>query len=237
MSFLLDLIILLIAGLTIFFAVKNGFIKTFLSAASALIALVIVFLFTSPLAGALETTSVGDAVHSSTASFLDELVDVRSADGSYTLEEDPDGKLSALLDSVGIDRTAISKWISERTGLQREQLRKELIDYIADRATSLLLRALSIAILFFGSFLVLKLASILLTGIVEKIPFVREANRALGLVLGILLALVHVFVFCAVVRVLLNTASFAGWSVLAGLDPEKTFLFRLIGSIPFLLLS
>ena len=237
MSFILDIIILLIAGLTIFFAAKNGFIKTFLSAASALIALVIVFLFTTPLTNALETTSFGNAVHDNTVSFLDELVEVKSAESGYQLEEKPDSELTALLESVGIDRDAISKWISERTGLQKEQLRKELVNYIADRTTSLLLRALSIAVLFFGSFIVLRLVSVLLTSIVEKIPFVRGANHTLGLVLGVLLALVHVFVFCAVVRVLLNTASFAGWSALAGLDPDKTILFRLIGSIPFLLLS
>lgn len=234
MSLILDLIILLIAGLTIFFAVRNGFVKTFLSAASALIALVIVFLFTSPLTEALETTAFGDSVRTNTTSFLDQLVEVKPADGGYMLANDQDSELSSLLDSVGIDRKAISEWISEHTGLQMEQLREELVDYLADRATSLLLRALSIAILFFGSFIALRLLSCLLTGIIEKIPFIRGANHLLGLVLGILLALVHVFVFCAVVRVLLDTASFAGWSALAGLDPDKTFLFRLIGSIPFL---
>lgn len=234
MSLILDLIILLIAGLTIFFAAKNGFVKTFLSAASALIALVIVFLFTSPLTGALEKSAFGNAIHDSTESFLDQLVEVQPTDGGYTLANDPNSELSSLLDSVGIDKDALSEWMSEHIGQTQEHFREELIDFIADRATSLLLRALSIAVLFFGSFIALKLLSILLTSVIEKIPFVRGTNRILGLVLGILLALLHVFVFCAVVRVLLDTASMAGWTALSGFDPEKTFLFRLIGNIPFL---
>lgn len=234
MSLLLDLIILLIAGLTIFFAARNGFVKTFLSAASTLIALVIVFLFASPLADALGQTSLADAVHTNTASYLDQLVEEQHADDSYTLASDKKSELYPLLESFGIDGESLSQWVSERKDLAKERFHEELVAYIADHVTPLLLHALSVAILFFGSFIALKLLSFLLTGIIEKIPFVREANHLLGLVLGILLALIRVFVFCAVVRVLLDTASLAGWSVLAGMDPDKTFLFRLIGSIPFL---
>ena len=233
MSMILDLLLLLIAGLTIFFAARNGFVKTFLSAASTLIALIIVFLFTAPLAEALEQTSLADAVRANTETFLDQLVEEQGAGDSYELASDRDGKLYQLLESVGVDGERFYRWVEEQGATAKEQFREKLVTYIADHVTPLLLRALSVAILFFGSFLVLKLVSILLTGIVESIPFVREANRLLGLVLGILLALVRVFLFCAVVRVLLDTASLAGWSALAGLDPDRTILFRLLGSIPF----
>lgn len=237
MSFLLDLIILLIAGLTIFFASKNGFIKTFLSAASALIALAIVFLFTAPMTEVLENSRLSTAIHTNTEVVLDQMVGDQKVADSYALANDRESELYPLLEKFGVDSEHLSDWVSEHKDLAREKFHGELVTYVADHVTPLLLRAISVAILFFGSFLVLKLASALLTGIVEKIPFARGANHALGMVLGILLAVVHVFVFCAVVRVLLNAASFAGWSALAGIDPEKTFLFRLIGSIPFLLLS
>lgn len=233
MSFILDLLILLIAGLTILFAAKNGFVKTFLSATSTLIALVIVFLFTSPLANALEQTPLADAIRTNTTSFLDQFVEEQNAVDSYTLASDRDSELYPLLESVGIDGEKLSRWVTEHESLAAERFHDELAAYIAATVTPLLLGALSVAILFFGSFLVLKLLSILLTGIIEQIPFVRGANHALGLVLGILLALIRVFVFCAVIRVLLDTASLSGWTALAGLDPDKTLLFRLIGSIPF----
>lgn len=233
MSLILDLILLLIGGLTILLAAKNGFVKTFLSAASTLIALVIVFLFTSPLAEALEQTSLAGAVHTNTASFLDQLVEEHQAEDSYALASDKESELYPLLESLGIDGERLFRWVDEHKNLARERFREELVTYVADHVTPLLLRALSVAILFFGSFIVLKLLSILLTGVIEQIPLVREANHVLGLVLGIILALIRIFVFCAVVRVLLDTASLAGWSALSGLDPDKTLLFRLIGSIPF----
>lgn len=233
MSLILDLLILLIAGLTILFAAKNGFVKTFLSAASTLIALAIVFLFASPLTEALEQTPLADAIRSNTVSFLDQFVEEQNARDSYTLAADRESELYPLLESVGVDGEKLARWVEEHESLAAERFHDELAGYIAAAVTPLLLGALSVAILFFGSFLVLKLLSVLLTGIIEQIPFVRGANRILGLLLGILLALIRVFVFCAVVRVLLDTASLSGWTALAGLDPERTLLFRLIGKIPF----
>lgn len=234
MSLILDLALLLIAGLTIFFAVKNGFVKTLLSAASTLIALLIVFLFTAPLAEALEQTSLASSIRTGTESFLDQLVEEQHADDSYELASDRESALYPLLENIGIDGERFHRWAAEQENTAREQFHEHLVTYIADHVTPLLLRALSVILLFFGSFLVLKLLSFLLTGIVERIPFVREANHLLGLVLGILLALVRVFLFCAVLRVLLDAASLAGWSALSWLNPEQTILFRLLGNIPFL---
>lgn len=234
MSLILDLILLLIGALTILFAVKNGFVKTFLSTASTLIALVIVFLFATPLTEALERSPLSEAVRTNTAAYLDRLVEEQNAGDSYALASDRESELYPLLESLGVDGERLFRWVSEHAGLEEEQFREELVAYVADRVTPLLLRTLSVAILFFGSFVLLKLLSLLLTDIVEQIPFVREANHALGLVLGILLAVIRVFLFCAVTRVLLDTAALSGWSALAGLDPDKTLLFRLIGNIPFL---
>lgn len=233
MSLILDLLILLIAGLTIFFAARNGFVKTFLSTASTLIALIIVFLFTAPLTNALLQTPLADAIHNNTEAFVDQLVEEQGAEDSYALASDRNSALYPLLESVGIDGERFSRWVGEQESSLKEQFHEKLVAYIADYVTPLLLRACSVALLFFGSFLVLKLLSVLLTGVIEQIPLIRSANRFLGLVLGVLLALIRVFLFCAVVRILLDTASLAGWSSLAGLDPDRTVLFRLLGKIPF----
>ena len=233
MSLLLDLILLLIAGVTIFLAAKRGFVKTFLSAASTIIALVIVFLFTSPLTEYLENTALPDAVRTNTAAYIDNLVEEKGADDSQSLVSDRGGELYALLEGVGIDGDRLSDWVVEHEDLVKEQFRDELVNFIADNVTPVLLRAIAVAILFFGSYLALKLLSILLTGVVERIPFVRGANHLLGVVVGVVLALIRILIFCTVVRVLLDTSLLSGWSALAGFDPDKTLLFRLFGSIPF----
>ena len=233
MSLLLDLILLLIAGVTIFLAAKRGFVKTLLSTASTLVALVIVFLFTSPLTNLLESTSLPEAVRTNTASVIDSLVEQQDAGDSQSLASDRDSELYALLEGIGIDSESLSNWVAEHENMVKEEFRDELVDFIADSVTPMLLSAISVAILFFGSYIALKLLSILLTGVVEKIPFVRGANHLLGVVLGVVLALIRILIFCTVVRVLLNTSLFSGWSALAGIDPDKTLLFRLFGSIPF----
>ena len=74
MSAILDILIVVIIGVTILFAVKNGFVKTVLSAASFLIALVVAFLFVSPVRDAfLESgmaVKVRSAVDESITSFV-----------------------------------------------------------------------------------------------------------------------------------------------------------------------
>ncbi len=233
MSFLLDLVLLLIAGVTIFLAAKRGFVKTFLSAASTIIALLAVFLFTSPLTDVLEGTSLPEAIRTNTASFVDRLVEEQDAGDSQSLASDPDSKLYTLLEGVGIDRESLSNWVTEHENMVKDQFHNELVGFIAGNVTPLLLRAISSAILFFGSYFALRLLSILLTGVVERIPFVRGANHVLGVVIGVALALIRILIFCAVVQVLLDTSFLSGWSALAGFDPDKTLLFRLFGEIPF----
>ncbi len=234
MSLLLDLILLLIAGVTIFLAAKRGFVKTLLSTASTLVALVIVFLFTSPLTDLLESTALPDAVRTNTASVIDSLVEQQGAEDSQSLALDRESELYALLEGIGIDSESLSNWVTEHENMVKEEFRDELVAFVADSVTPMLLSAISVAILFFGSYIALKLLSFLLTGVVEKIPFVRGANHMLGVVLGVVLALIRILIFCTVVRVLLNTSLLSGLGALAGIDPDKTLLFRLFGNIPFI---
>lgn len=234
MSLLLDLILLLIAGVTIFLAAKRGFVKTLLSTASTLVALVIVFLFTSPLTDLLESTALPDAVRTNTASVIDSLVEQQGAEDSQSLALDRESELYTLLEGIGIDSESLSNWVTEHETMVKEEFRDELVAFVADSVTPMLLSAISVAILFFGSYIALKLLSFLLTGVVEKIPFVRGANHMLGVVLGVVLALIRILIFCTVVRVLLNTSLLSGLGALAGIDPDKTLLFRLFGNIPFI---
>lgn len=234
MSLLLDLILLLIAGVTIFLAAKRGFVKTLLSTASTLVALVIVFLFTSPLTDLLESTALPDAVRTNTASVIDSLVEQQGAEDSQSLALDRESELYTLLEGIGIDSESLSDWVTEHETMVKEEFRDELVAFVADSVTPMLLSAISVAILFFGSYIALKLLSFLLTGVVEKIPFVRGANHMLGVVLGVVLALIRILIFCTVVRVLLNTSLLSGLGALAGIDPDKTLLFRLFGNIPFI---
>ena len=52
-NLVLDLCIAAIAGITVFVAYKRGFVKTFISAVSSILAMIVVMLFTAPVANIL----------------------------------------------------------------------------------------------------------------------------------------------------------------------------------------
>lgn len=232
MNILVDLIIVAIAGITIFLAGKRGFIKTAVTAASSLIALAVVICFTGLLSGILSATPLADIVHNGTSNFVESLAENQSI---VELTQDQDGPLLTALEKVGVDTEAFSEWASELTAEEDEAaLREKVVAYVAEPVTALVMKAISVLLLYIGSILLLKLAAGLLTGIVEKLPFVRQANTLLGLVLGSILALVRVFIFCAVISTLSSTATITGWELFASIDPSQTYLYRLFDAIQIL---
>ncbi len=223
-----DLIILLIAVLSVLVAWKRGFVKTFISAVSVLVALILTFLLTGPVTSLLEQTGMSDAVRGRIEQTLDDLA-TENADGdAKQLASDPESPLTPLLGSVGIDGAEFDQWLSEKQQLSKAAFREALVTYVAAPVTRLLLSALSALALFIGSMLLLKLAAFLLSGVIEQIPFLRGANHALGIVLGCVLALLRILIFCFVLRALMNASVLASVPFFSAIDPDKTFLFRFL---------
>ena len=169
MNILVDILILAIAGVTIFLAGKRGFIKTAVTAASSLIASVVIC-FTGLLSGILAATPLADAVHSGTSAFVEKLAENESI---ADLAQDSEGPLLTALDKVGVDTEAFSAWTTELTAESDTALREEIANYVAEPVTALVMKALAVLILYVGSVLLLKLAAGLLTGLVEKLPSLR----------------------------------------------------------------
>ncbi len=161
MNILVDIVILLLAGVTIFLAGKRGFVATAVNAASSLIALIMVFFFTGPVSNLLAETPLKD-----------------------------------LLQTAG-------------------------------------LKAVSIVLIFLASLLLLRLCAKLLTSLVEKFPFVKQANTLLGVALGFLLAFVRVLIFCAAVNLVSSAATVLQFDFLT-VNADDTALYRLFDAIQIL---
>ena len=230
MSFVLDLIIVLIAGLTIFFAVKNGFAKTVMSALSFLIALTVALVFRAPAVELLEKTPVPDIVGEKVDALLTDLVE-NEKDSLSDLISEPGSKLHDLLDTVGIDHSDLPDWLKEQSSGTDDALLSPLSEKLTPKLTTALLNAIVVPVLFLGSWLILWLLTITVTSLSEKVSALKFANKSLGLVIGILLALFRVVLFCVLAQLLLNVANIFGWAWAAGIDPGDTVLFKAITAI------
>lgn len=234
LNILLDLIIVAIAGITVYTAYKRGFVKTFISAVSSVLALIVVMLFTAPLASALANTAAANSVREKTAAFIDGLVANSEASDALELAQDTTGDLYNVLRSVGIDSGEFSDWLENAANQTEEAFREGLVEYISGPVATLIMRAVAMLILYLGSLIVLKIAAALLSGVIEHLPFLRQANHALGMVLGGVMAVVYVFLFCAVVGILINTSSLTGLTLFDRIVPEETYLFRWFDAIQIL---
>ena len=158
MSAILDILIVVIIGVTIGFAVKNGFVKTVLSAASFLIALAVAFLFVAPVRDAFLES--GMAVKVRTA--VDESITSFVTDTSEEQEELPE--FLTKLEFIGIDKDELqTKWNDWRSG-NTETLKNELVGYVSEPVLRAVATFTAFILLYLGSVLVLRLAAPIRSG-------------------------------------------------------------------------
>jgi len=237
MNAILDIIIVAIAAVTIYFAVKNGFIKTLLSACSFIIAIIITISFASPLKNAFLKTSAADGirdrVETTLGSVFEEKEDAIAENGENefnidTVFENEGGMYDffTILEKFGVDKSELQNQVNEWKTETGVNLKQRLVEYIADPIVNAIVSFLVIAFLFLGSLILLKIATYVLNKVC-KLPVLKTANKLLGLILGILLALLRIYLFCILIKVLqpYGQTMDIGW--LAAIDPEKTLLFRL----------
>lgn len=226
MSFLLDLIIIAIIALTIYFAAKNGFVKTAISATSFILAIVITAMFASPLAERLKETSIAERIETATCEAISDSLR-NSSTGIDGLINGDSEKFNALLEFARIERADIESWYSENiVGTDGEML---LASRIAEPIIDVAAMLVAIIILFICSQIALAIVAFLLDKIMS-LPVLRTANKGLGIALGAVLALFRVLLFCFIMNFAINHA-FLDNSFISSLEPDNTLLFKFFSEI------
>ena len=227
MNAILDIIIVIIAVVTIYFAVKNGFVKTLLSASSFLLAVIITVVLLSPVKTAFMNTSAADNLRTRVESSIDEiLVKNGIEDVEQLVEKDSPSDFTQLLNKVGIGENELSTQFKQWKTEAGVDLRERLIDYLAEPVVNTVVTVAAVALLFFGSLILLKIATYVLDK-VFTLPVLKTANKLLGVLLGVLLAIVRIYLFCIIIKLLLPYGQTLDIGMLSAINPEGTLLFRL----------
>ncbi|MDD4124765.1 MAG: CvpA family protein [Eubacteriales bacterium] len=224
MSAVLDIAIAVIIGLSVFFGARNGFVKTAISIGSVIIAIIVVVIFAPKLQGVFLESSAADSVREEINEKLANMVS--SSDENYDPDEVKErSEFKKLLEIVGIDSDEFeAKWDSWKQN-QTDELRDDMVNYISEPLVKAIAMLLAFIILFFGSIIVLKLVAILLDKICV-LPVLKQANTLLGILLGVILALVKVSIFVYIVNLLLPYFQAKDLPLLSRIDPSSTILFR-----------
>ncbi len=231
MNWILDVIILAILGITVYFSVKNGFVKTALSMLSFALAILAVVCLLSPVRDFMLGTGLADKVEEKTQNVIENyIIDSKLQNGCADLVNGKSEKFNSLLLATGIDRAELADWYAkEVTGDETERC-SALAQRVAEPAVYALATLVAVILIFAVARILLAIASRVLDG-VARLPVLKSFNKLLGLLLGIVLALVRISLFCMAVNVLVNNAGFMDSDFLANLDTQKTLLFKLFEKI------
>jgi uncharacterized membrane protein required for colicin V production len=227
MSFLLDFVIIAIIGITVYFAAKNGFVKTTVSALSFVISIALTAAFATPLEQALLDAPFAETVQESVADMVrDSILD---EEGLQKFVNGETEALDAVLSLAGVEKSDFIEWYNGANADGSDVL-TQAAEYIASPIVLLLAKLVAIIILFIGTQILLAIVAFFLNKL-ANLPILRTANKGLGVLLGCVLALFRIFMFCFVMNLLIDNAEFLNSDFLSGLDPQSTFLYKLFYGI------
>ncbi len=226
-NIILDLLILAFIAFNVISGWKKGFIRVVLKHFSALFALVIAASFFSSLAPTIKENYIGP--------YFEEQIEEAIASGTQgsgitadSLTESVPEIWQKIAETVGIDLTGLAE-NAIRSG--RNQI-QEFVRSVSNSVAQLVSSAAAFALLFFGSYLALRLLALPLSKIVNSLPIVHGINQVLGLVFGLIVSLLITWIF---VKVAAFASAALNWNVIAVEDTVLARLFYSFHPLRFLL--
>ena len=230
MSWILDLLVLLIAGLSIFLAYKKGLFRSLFSLVGFVVTIILAVSLCNPVAQWIDDEFVNPAVKEmvlNTVNGEDYNGDYDEALNSIEVvdifEQMPDG-LRSFLEGFNIDVDEIISSAQESD--DTADAKNSLIDRVASPISGSISRVIAMIILLVVLFIVLFILTRLLDKIFHVLPLVKNVNAIGGIVFGVLRGALLVLIFCSIVYGL----SGANWLITAD-QVEDTYLVKEINEI------
>lgn len=230
MGAIIDILIAAIICVTLFLAVKRGFVKTALGALGFFIAAAVAVAFCGTLGNALAESALGTKVETVVSSVVDGIVSDESYDGIFESEDDGESKsaLSVVFSTFGAEETyeTVKAGYASQKEKGLEAARSYIKDCISEKAVPFCCDLLAFLLLYFGTRLVLKIAEGII-GKLTELPVLKQADKLLGVVAGLLLAALRVWLFCVALRLFIPIGSAFGVSWIAQIDLNDSVLYSL----------
>ena len=202
MNFLLDIILLGICALIIVISAKRGFFRSMMGLVSKIVALIVAYTFTPALSNFLkENFIMRPVVDSISATIRSHLI----TDGVYDSSKlaDLPQSISELLSRYNVDPADLKETIDglNTTG---EDAIETISRSIASPVVSVISTAAAFLLIFVLTSVVLWIATMIINSIF-KLPVLHTANTVLGIVFGVVTAILIMFVYSAVVSSLVTS--------------------------------
>ena len=142
---------------------------------------------------------------------------------SDLFEKLPQGFLD-LLDRTGANVDALRKVFGSITVATEEQL-EAFATEIATPVASTLAAALGCVIVFILAYIAMIIVKIVVGGLV-KLPVLKEANKILGFIVGVISAFAFTWIICLALSIIVEYGLIEEYNAMLSSLAEKSFLFR-----------
>ena len=176
-----------------------GFVKTTLQFLRYVIALIVSFIFVSPLGALIKNVWLGKWFYKVILKSLEKTVNI--SEGTDALIAAIPSGIRKILEVFKVDLVAIQGEI-ETTG---EEMIQSFAHTVSDRVAGIVSIILAFVLLFVVSLLLLLLATKLLNYLFQKLKALEKVNRIFGLLVGLLIGFVCASLVAQVLVVILTT--------------------------------
>lgn len=195
MSLIIDLVIIVSAIISVVLGVKRGFVKSVMSFASILLAVIAVYLFTAPTAAILNEKYIGKYLDEAVSEQITQILSagVGKIDLEKLIDERPDA-LEEIAKRFNVDLDSIAEYYSEKLAdLTDAEAINGISEHISSPAATAISQILAAIAIFVVTLIVLKLLSLVLD-LIFKLPVLKTLNSILGLIFGIASALLSTYI-------------------------------------------
>lgn len=228
MSFVIDLIIIVVAVTAILHGVAKGFIKSAMRFVSIILALILTSTFTPALASWLDEAYMNSQVSAVVENALDSIVEMGSErlDFEEVLNDQPEALLS-LAERFNIDISDIeSYYTGALDDLTESDALAALSSEIAAPTSSTISTVCAAIIIFVGTMIVGAIVALILD-LLCRLPVLKQLNRTLGALFGVANALLCAWIIANISVGLINALEAMQGSVFNESVIESSLILKL----------
>lgn len=186
MGILVDIIVLGILALSIFIGYKRGLIKCAINILSFFIAIIVVIILTIPISNfVINNTQIDDNIKNSIASNLH----IESNERAELDEENSNTP------------EVVRNYINDNILNSTKEATNNVTETVAENITNIIIKVGVAIILYFITRFALIFVKVL-ANIVDKIPLIKQFNRAGGLIYGIISGIVILYLIFAIISLI-----------------------------------
>lgn len=211
LSTFLDVLIVAIVGLSIFFGVRRGLIRTAIHLFGSIIALILALIFSGPLGEYIDTNYVNTPMREWTVNQLTVEKDPSATDVDFDgLFAERTSFLVETCNFLGVDVDEMYRSYQELKADGLEQAKSAILAKMVDPLSSVISRAIAFGVIFLAAIIAIIVIS-LFSKFLNHLPLVRKLNKLgggiLGGITGVLLSFILVAIFSTASKYVLKDST------------------------------